>query len=283
MVYSSKFIGIDSALIIDYRNKKIIEEKSAWDSDNICFLFSDITGIELRSPTFLSYGSVRFIVNGKRLTIKKASNLNDALYKQAYAFYIKDLTQFSRLAKELRSFADTKNIPIGDVGSIKAKFALLSDYTAEIETTKVETTEVETTEVEANEKRVYCNVCGQIFCYTKQDMLKNEALKKKVVSYNKSGLVQALFSNSITANQTYSQANQLEAQIKDFSRCPHCGSSDLKEISEEELKNMHSQPNNSNSGTVSATDEIKKFKDLLDMGAITQEEFDAKKKQLLGL
>lgn len=34
---------------------------------------------------------------------------------------------------------------------------------------------------------------------------------------------------------------------------------------------------------VSAADEIKKFKDLLDSGIITQEEFDAKKKQLLGL
>ncbi len=33
----------------------------------------------------------------------------------------------------------------------------------------------------------------------------------------------------------------------------------------------------------SAADELKKFKDLLDMGIITQEEFDAKKKQLLGL
>lgn len=35
--------------------------------------------------------------------------------------------------------------------------------------------------------------------------------------------------------------------------------------------------------TLSVADEIKKFKELLDMGAITQEEFDAKKKQLLGL
>ncbi len=35
--------------------------------------------------------------------------------------------------------------------------------------------------------------------------------------------------------------------------------------------------------TQSTTDELKKFKDLLDMGVITQEEFDAKKKQLLGL
>ncbi len=33
----------------------------------------------------------------------------------------------------------------------------------------------------------------------------------------------------------------------------------------------------------SAADEIKKFKELLDMGVITQEEFDEKKKQLLGL
>ncbi len=33
----------------------------------------------------------------------------------------------------------------------------------------------------------------------------------------------------------------------------------------------------------SAADELKKFKELLDMGVITQEEFDAKKKQILGL
>ena len=32
-----------------------------------------------------------------------------------------------------------------------------------------------------------------------------------------------------------------------------------------------------------AADEIRKYKELLDMGAITQEEFDAKKRQLLGL
>ena len=36
-------------------------------------------------------------------------------------------------------------------------------------------------------------------------------------------------------------------------------------------------------GAISAADELKKFKELLDMGVITQEEFDAKKKQLLGL
>lgn len=34
---------------------------------------------------------------------------------------------------------------------------------------------------------------------------------------------------------------------------------------------------------VSPMDELKKLKELLDMGIVTQEEFDAKKKQLLGL
>ena len=37
------------------------------------------------------------------------------------------------------------------------------------------------------------------------------------------------------------------------------------------------------SSSVSVADEIKKFKELLDIGAITQEEFDAKKKELLNL
>jgi len=32
-----------------------------------------------------------------------------------------------------------------------------------------------------------------------------------------------------------------------------------------------------------SVDEIKKYKELLDSGIITQEEFDAKKKELLGL
>ena len=32
-----------------------------------------------------------------------------------------------------------------------------------------------------------------------------------------------------------------------------------------------------------AADELKQYKELLDMGAITQEEYDQKKKQLLGL
>lgn len=49
---------------------------------------------------------------------------------------------------------------------------------------------------------------------------------------------------------------------------------DGKQISSTELVNTPA---------ISAADELKKFKELLDSGVITQEEFDAKKKQLLGL
>ena len=47
-----------------------------------------------------------------------------------------------------------------------------------------------------------------------------------------------------------------------------------------DLKNTANKKNTSN---ISTTDEIKKYKELLDVGAITQEEFDMKKKELLGL
>ena len=44
-----------------------------------------------------------------------------------------------------------------------------------------------------------------------------------------------------------------------------------------------SSKNDSFEGKSTAADELKKYKELLDGGVITQEEFDAKKKQLLGL
>ncbi|MEH6940760.1 PH domain-containing protein [Bacillus sp. JJ722] len=52
----------------------------------------------------------------------------------------------------------------------------------------------------------------------------------------------------------------------------------------DELKNSSSEPQlQVVQATTSAADELKKFKELLDMGVLTEEEFNAKKKQLLGL
>lgn len=74
-----------------------------------------------------------------------------------------------------------------------------------------------------------------------------------------------------TKSPTYKQATE------DVRNCVSSLERAVKEI--EELKNNNTTSNNS----VSEVDEIRKYKELLDDGIITQEEFDLKKKQLLDL
>ena len=52
---------------------------------------------------------------------------------------------------------------------------------------------------------------------------------------------------------------------------------------EESVVQIESSKNVNKTAAISSADELKKFKELLDCGIISQEEFDAKKKQLLGL
>ena len=59
---------------------------------------------------------------------------------------------------------------------------------------------------------------------------------------------------------------------------------EVRNYIEGKIKEYKNQKNQVQSTTTSSpADELKKFKELLDLGIITQEEFDAKKKQLLGL
>lgn len=64
--------------------------------------------------------------------------------------------------------------------------------------------------------------------------------------------------------------NEIHAEI---SKLLNTRQTNRKQTNQEKI-----QVNNSNT-----TEELKKYKELLDSGIITQEEFDAKKKQLLGL
>lgn len=80
-------------------------------------------------------------------------------------------------------------------------------------------------------------------------------------------LTQTTKSDSYTAQNAYNDLYDIIAVIK-------AGMNAVKEKNE---TISHSVQNNS------SLDEIKKLKELLDMNAITQEEFDAKKKELLNL
>lgn len=132
-----------------------------------------------------------------------------------------------------------------------------------------------------------CNICGKIWSFNMNDLEMNEELMKIASSSAKGAKLSAIsalmgapmlsagmatYSNSATANMAVSQ-------MKDYFRCPSCNSTKFDVLEDEDLVKLSTNGDSS----VSAADEIKKFKELLDSGIITQEEFDAKKKQLLGL
>ena len=133
------------------------------------------------------------------------------------------------------------------------------------------------------ERRMRCNVCGEIFCYSDQDLARNRQLLEEVYKIRKMAVMESLGGTRLAANQQTSRADSIEAQIIDYSKCPKCNSTDLVEISADEFKALNEKKSENAAGNLSAADELKKFKELLDMGIVTQEEFDAKKKQLLGL
>ena len=128
-----------------------------------------------------------------------------------------------------------------------------------------------------SEIRKKCNVCGNIFCYNVNDILVNNANIKSAAISSLGTMASAVVGTRYDTYEQNKMANNSLSKIIDFNKCPNCGSTNLSDVSNENV--ISNQSNN----TLSAADEIKKYKDLLDCGAISQDEFDAKKKQLLGL
>ena len=79
---------------------------------------------------------------------------------------------------------------------------------------------------------VLCNSCGQGFTYTDDDMRKNagNAAMNLLSSVGQ-------IAGAVSGNWGGAIANKMnEKKLKDFSRCPHCGSHDLKHVSQEEFQ-----------------------------------------------
>ncbi len=144
--------------------------------------------------------------------------------------------------------------------------------------------EIIETESYNKETRVKCNTCGHIYCYTKADLEKNQQLQKAALRNSLLGVGEAIGGTRIGSQIATANAENQLNQIVDYSKCPKCNSTDIHKLTDEEWEIEKTKQNSSNgAGVVSSADELKKYKELLDMGVITQEEFDAKKKQLLGL
>lgn len=132
------------------------------------------------------------------------------------------------------------------------------------------------------EIRKKCRNCGHIMCYTALDKYSSQQAAKNARLNAMTSAANALNGNYAASAVNQANANSQINQIRDFGKCPNCGSIDLVELEQGDYEREMQKANNSQPVTSSA-DELKKFKELLDMGVINQEEFDAKKKQLLGL
>ena len=131
--------------------------------------------------------------------------------------------------------------------------------------------------VEVNQK-------GLFNFYDDSFSVKSDKLKGKIICYkyddvisqtDKAGIItlpqQIMFFYTNDDNGYVIEFDSVADKIVFVEKCKHLGSKNDDKIKVD------------SSSTSSTADELKKFKELLDSDAITQEEFDAKKKELLGL
>ena len=128
-----------------------------------------------------------------------------------------------------------------------------------------------------------CKLCGGVYSFTRADLERNEELRKKAMREAVHSVAEAFGGTSVGATLSRKNSEDARSKIIDYDRCPKCGSPEVVNITDEEFKQMQEAAEKPAATAISAADELKKFKELLDAGVITQEEFDAKKKQLLGL
>lgn len=132
------------------------------------------------------------------------------------------------------------------------------------------------------ETRMKCRVCGYVMCYTALDKFNRQQAIKNARLNAFTSAANALNGHYAASAVNQANANSQINQIRDFSKCPNCGSVDLVELKKADYMREMQKANNPQAAT-SPADELKKYKELFDMGIITQEDYNTKKKQLLGL
>ena len=135
------------------------------------------------------------------------------------------------------------------------------------------------------EFRMKCNTCGHVYCFTQADLDRSKSNAKSAAVSSTIGVLNAVAGTQLGACANMAQARHSMNKIIDYSKCPKCNSHSITKLSAEDWEREKASANATPSPhtTDSALDELKKLKELLDEDIITQEEFDAKKKQLLGL
>lgn len=142
------------------------------------------------------------------------------------------------------------------------------------------------------EHRMQCSVCGRIFCYTDSDVKDNKTKATWGMLLSLGTIASGLGGARYDMYEQGKAANTQYAQVKDFSHCPYCNSVSITEIgtipvlqsSNQAKEKLPVSKDTPKGNPIQDEDEmVQYFREMLDMGIISQEEFEEQKRQLLGL
>lgn len=231
------------------------------------YRYSEMVNVtEFATPTAITNGVIQIFFNGKPTVISLGYQNKDKNLAQEALKYIKE--HYGNVAAKAQRKAAKEKENIGlvfDLQGVRGRYMKVYDNRAIIGV-KAGVGAFITGNVSDGEKTIYYKDC--IGVQFKESGVQIGYLQLETAS----GIMNMKQSNFFNENSftfdTTVQTNDKMREVADYVRSKV-----------EEAKNG----GQTTAKEVSAADELKKFKELLDMGIITQEEFDAKKKQLLGL
>lgn len=228
---------------------------------NRTILLSEVTGLSVTSnPSALINGVVILSLrSGERVTLG-AGGKQAAIWPEAL-----DHIRAHSAAPQVRQVKDEEGI-VYDIEGVRGRHLYVFEDRAVIKTVANLGSFI-TGNISDGEKTIYYMDCIGV-------QFKESGLQ---IGYLQLETASALMNNK--ANNFFNE----NSFTFDTSKVTNEKMREVAEYVKRRVNECKQQKNAPALGVLSPADEIRKFKDLLDTGAITQEEFDAKKKQLLGI
>ena len=88
------------------------------------------------------------------------------------------------------------------------------------------------------EYKKICNVCGHIFAYTDEDIKRNKSNSTMAALSSIAAITSAIGGTNYNAYEQNKMADRSLSKVVDYSRCPNCGSSDIRDLTEKELADL---------------------------------------------
>ncbi len=86
------------------------------------------------------------------------------------------------------------------------------------------------------EYRKKCNVCGRIYCYDDSDIERNNANAAVAILGSISAIANAVGGSRYDMYESNKMADSASNKITDLSKCPYCGSRDIRDLTEKEAR-----------------------------------------------